>query len=171
MGFFSGSSKMDMKMDTQVLPEEEDMGYEDLPSLPKPRASTLITEGITLAGRLSGEGVIQVEGIVEGEIELQGSVTVAPTGLVRGPITADVVRVAGRVEGTVTGREHLRLEKTGWIEGDLATASLVVEDGGRFNGRSTMLHSEHSLPRDSGADLQFGPKYKVVDAPQDAPEF
>ena len=169
MGLFGGPSKMELKMESEVLPENEE-GFEELPSLPKPRASTLITEGITLNGQLSGEGVVQVEGIVEGEINLQGAVTVAPSGLVRGPITADVVRIAGRVEGTVTGREHLRLEKSGHIEGDLATASLVVEDGGRFNGRSTMLQSDHGSPRGSEESLQFGPKFKVVDGAQGGPE-
>lgn len=161
MGLFGGPSKVEMKVESQVLPEGE--SFEDLPSLPKPRASTVITEGITLSGRLSGEGVVQVEGVVEGEMDLEGSVTVTSTGLVRGPITADVVRVAGRVEGTVTGREHLRLEKTGRIEGDVATASLVVEDGGRFNGRSTMIQADRDLPREDGADLRFGPKYTVLD--------
>lgn len=169
MGLFGGSSKMDMKVEPQPVPEEE--MYEDLPSLPKPRASTVITEGITLSGRLFGEGVVQVEGVVEGELDLQGSATIASTGLVRGPVTADVVRVAGRIEGTVVGREHVRLEKTGRIEGDVATTSLVVEDGGRFNGRSTMLQPDRELPRDGGDNLQFGPKYRVGEEPDDISEF
>lgn len=169
MGLFGGSSKMDMKLEPQTIPEEE--LFEDLPSLPKPRASTVITEGITLSGRLFGEGVVQVEGVVEGELDLQGSATVTSTGLVRGPVTADVVRVAGRIEGSVIGREHVRLEKTGRIEGDVATVSLVVEDGGRFNGRSTMLQPERDLPREDGASLQFGPKYKVGEEPEDISEY
>lgn len=168
MGLFGGSSKMDMKLEPQTIPEED--VYEDLPSLPKPRSSTVIMEGITLSGRLFGEGVVQVEGVVEGELDLKGSATIASTGLVRGPVTADVVRVAGRIEGSVIGRDHVRLEKTGHIEGDVATVSLVVEDGGRFNGRSTMLQPERDLPRDGGENLQFGPKYRVGEE-EDTSEF
>ena len=161
MGFFSSASKTEIKVETQpLLPPEEEL---ELSSLPKPRASTVITEGVTLTGRLCGEGSLQVEGTVEGEIELEGSVAISATGLVQGPITAGVVRVAGKVEGNIMAREHLRLEKTGQVLGDVSTASLVVEDGGRLNGRSTMLEaSPEPVPAGVPADdLKFGPGYKL----------
>lgn len=87
---------------------------------------------------MKGEGIIQVEGVVEGEIDLKGAVIVAPSGLVSGPVTADVIRIAGRVEGVVSARDHLFIEKTGSLQGDFTTVSLVVEDGGRLNGTASM---------------------------------
>lgn len=112
--------------------------HEDIPDLSEPPKSTRIAAGATVSGTLRGEGVIEVEGTVEGEIDLKGAVMVAPTGLVKGPVTADVIHIAGCVEGVVCAREHLLLQKTGSLEGDMSTPSLVVEDGGRLNGRSTM---------------------------------
>lgn len=162
MGFFSGQSKIDVKPEPQIVAEDEQ--FDDLPSLPKPRSSTIITEGITFSGVMRGEGVVQVEGILEGEIDLKGSVSVTTSGLVKGPITADVIRIAGRVEGTVLARDHFRLEKTGQMDGDVSTPSLVVEDGGRLNGRSTMLMPEQreSTAAVAAADtLEFGPGYTV----------
>ena len=161
MGLFSSVSKTEIKVETQpLLPPEEEL---ELSSLPKPRASTVITEGVALTGRLCGEGSLQIEGTVEGEIELEGSVAISATGLVKGPITAGIVRVAGRVEGNISAREHLRLEKTGQIQGDVSTASLVVEDGGRLNGRSAMLDAPpEPVPVGTPADeLKFGPGYKL----------
>ena len=166
MGFFSGGpSKTEFKTEVHpLLPPEEEL---ELSSLPKPRASTVITEGVILTGRLYGEGSLQIEGTVEGEIELQGSVAVSSTGLVKGPITAGVVRIAGTVVGDINAHEHLRLEKTGKIHGDVSAASLVVEDGGRLNGRSTMLESSPLDPVPAGAsadgDLKFGPGYSLED--------
>lgn len=161
MGFFSSVTKSDDREEVQpLLPPEEP----ELSGLPKPRASTVITEGVTLNGRLCGEGSLQVEGTVEGEVELEGSVSVSATGLVRGPITADIVRVAGTVEGNISARDHLRLEKTGQIRGDVSTASLVVEDGGRLNGRSSMMEAaqpELVSAGASGEELKFGPGYKL----------
>lgn len=162
MGFFSGQPKIEVKPEPQVVAQDEQ--FDDLPSLPKPRSSTIITQGITFSGVMHGEGVVQVEGVMEGEIELKGSVSVTTSGLVRGPITADVIRVAGRIEGNVTAREHFRLEKTGEINGDISTPSLVVEDGGRLNGRSTMLTPERGQPAAAVAAsdaLEFGPGYRV----------
>ena len=160
MGFFSTP-----KAETQYPVVVE--GEKPQESLPPPQkvSSTLITQGVTIKGTVEGEGVVQVEGVVEGEFHMVGAVIVSDTGLVKGPITADVVRVAGRVEGNVTAREHMRLEQTGTLIGDVATASLVVEDGGCLNGRSTMTKApapEAELQDVRPvADLQFGPDYPM----------
>lgn len=163
MGFFSSGLKTEAKVETQpLLPPEDEP---ELSCLPRPRASTVITDGVTLTGRLCGEGSLQIEGTVEGEIELEGSVSISATGLVKGPITAGIVRVAGRAEGNIVAREHLRLEKTGQIQGDVSTASLVVEDGGSLNGRCTML--KPPAPGDdledvsAPDDLRFGPDFDL----------
>lgn len=161
MGFFSSTQRTD----TQIpIAMEGEKPQESLPPPPKV-ASTLITQGITIKGTVEGEGVVQVEGVVEGEFRMVGAVIVADTGLVRGPISADVVRVAGKVEGNVTAREHMRLEQTGTLIGDVATASLVVEDGGCLNGRSTMTKGPAPEPELTDVtvtdDLQFGPAYDI----------
>ena len=83
---------------------------------------------------------------MEGEIDLTGAVVVKETGLVKGPVTADTIRVAGCISGDVVARDHMFLEKTGSLDGDVTTISLVVEDGGRFNGRSNMLRQEKGVP-------------------------
>ena len=161
MGFFSSTPRTDAQYPIAV---EGEKPQESLPP-PQKVASTLITQGITIKGTVEGEGVVQVEGVVEGEIVLTGAVVVSSSGLIRGPISADVVRVAGRIEGSVTARDHLRLEQTGQVEGDVATASLVVEDGGCLNGRSTMIKGPAPEPELAGVtvtdDLQFGPTYDI----------
>ena len=146
MGLFGSRAKPEPEIEQQMLPSQAEQ-YEDIPSLPTPRTSTVIAEGVTMAGKLYGEGVIQVEGAVEGEIDLKGAVIVTTTGCVHGPISADVIHVAGSVEGNVVARDHLRLEKSGTLEGDAETVSLVVEDGGRLNGRSSMLKPGSENPK------------------------
>lgn len=153
MGFFGGQ-KVEPQAAVPALPKEE-------PTSSRP-SSTIISQGITLIGTLRGEGVIQVEGIVEGEFDLTGAVIVAESGLIRGPITADVVRVAGRVEGDVNAREHMRLESSGSLDGDVKTASLVVEDGGILNGRCTTVKPQPALEPErfssrNPQSLEFGP--------------
>ena len=171
MGLFGGTAKADVKPEPMTAESHEEP-VEELPSLPKPRSNTVIAKGLTVSGTIEGEGVVQVEGNVEGAIQLNGSVIVTTTGHIKGPVEADVVRVAGFVEGNVTVRDHLRLEKTGNVDGDVTTASLVVEDGGRLNGRSTMVQSERHEPFVPASsipleDLQFGPNYNVVSDEED----
>ena len=160
MGFF-GMQKVDAPAEVPAVPQEEPV------SAPAPAraGSTIIAQGITFTGTIRGEGVIQVEGVVEGEFDMTGAVVVAESGLIRGPVAADVVRVAGRVEGNVHAREHMRLESSGSLDGDVTTASLVVEDGGCLNGRSTMIKGPAPDPElrdvDVADDLQFGPGYDL----------
>lgn len=161
MGLFGGQTKMEVRSDSPIVVHEEGQ-LDSAPGLPKP-SSTVVAGGVTITGTIKGEGVVQVEGVVEGEIVLTGAVVVASSGLIRGPVAADVVRVAGRIEGSVTARDHLRLEHSGQMEGDVTTASLVVEDGGRLNGRSSMIKAPDSDLGDISPvdDLQFGDGFKV----------
>ena len=129
-------------------PEPEEPAVERA-ELPSPRANTLITKGITVSGSIQGHGVIQVEGTIEGEVVLDGAVIVASTGLIKGPVQADTIRIAGHVEGNVVARDHLKLENTGVITGDLTTGSLIIEDGGCLNGRTTMAPKKSSQTEDA----------------------
>lgn len=156
MGFFGSQREA-----PQPVVLEGAQPQESLP--PAKVVGTLIAEGVAIKGIIKGEGVVRVEGVVEGEFHMDGAVIVADTGLIRGPVNADVLRVAGRVEGNVNAREHIRLEQSGTLIGDVATASLVVEDGGILNGRSTMTRPTESasvLPGfQTSKGFEFGPDY------------
>lgn len=138
MGLFGGQGKATVQADYQSAGEEREE-FEEMPQLPEPHTNTVIAKDLTVSGTLRGEGVVQIEGVVEGEVSLKGYVIVTSTGVIKGPIEADVIRIAGSVEGNIVAHDHLRLEKTGDVEGDVSTVSFVIEDGGRLNGRTTMV--------------------------------
>jgi len=131
MGIFGGTTK-------KMEPVQEETESRDLPPLPEPPSASVIAEGVTVSGNLRGDGIVQVEGIVEGEVSLKGLVSVAPCGTVKGPVAADTVHVSGLIQGDITAHDQVRLEKTGIISGDIKTASFVIEEGGWLNGRTTM---------------------------------
>ena len=60
-----------------VLDTSASVSQEDLPDLPEPPSSTVVASGTSITGTMKGEGIIQVEGVVEGEIDLKGAVIVA----------------------------------------------------------------------------------------------
>lgn len=111
-------------------------------SVPNPPIdATIIAEDVTALGDLNGTGSVYVNGTVIGKIKLNGTVTVAKTGAVEGPILADTVIVSGTVRGNIAAKEYLRLEMTGSITGDIVVKSFTIEDGGYFSGRSHMTKS------------------------------
>ena len=157
MGLFGSQPKQE-PVSASLYDEEP---FDELPTLPKAKSSTVIAQGVTFTGVIRGEGSVQVEGRLDGEIDLKGSVVVAAGGMVQGPITADSVRVAGDVQGSITAREHLCLERTGGIHGDVTTASLIVENG-RLDGSSTMLTPPERPyePEVVSQVLRFGDDYR-----------
>lgn len=151
MGLFGGQTRVPDQMEEQYAAEEQ----EEMAQLPEPHTNTVIAKDLTVSGTLRGDGVVQIEGRVEGEVSLKGYVIVSATGVIKGPIEADVIRIAGSVEGSIIAHDHLRLEKTGSVVGDVTTVSFVIEDGGRLNGRTTMVREEKSAPR-AGQDIRPG---------------
>ena len=112
-----------------------------LPQQPteEPRAdTTVILKETTVSGELYGAGSVLIEGTVLGGIRVDGTVTVAGSGVVKGPIQAGDVCVAGSVTGDIAARAALRLEMTGSIVGDVTMRSFTIEDGGCFDGQSHM---------------------------------
>ena len=103
--------------------------------------TTIIAEGTAVSGDLYGTGSVLVEGTVTGGIRVDGTVTVARAGLVKGPIQAGDVCVSGSVAGDITARAAVRLEMTGSITGSVTMRSFTIEDGGYFNGQSHMTAS------------------------------
>ena len=107
-----------------------------------PRAdTTVILKNTTVTGELYGAGSVLIEGTVLGGIRVDGTVTVAGSGVVKGPIEAQNVCVAGSVTGDIAARAAVRLEMTGSITGSVTMRSFTIEDGGCFDGHSHMTAS------------------------------
>ena len=119
-------------------------GAAEQSACPQPEAeeqrsdTTVITKGTAVSGELYGTGNVLIEGTFLGDIRVDGAVTVAASGVVKGPIQAEDVVVAGNVTGDISARAALRLEMTGSITGNAAMRSFTIEDGGCFDGQSHM---------------------------------
>lgn len=111
------------------------------PSRPSLANGTVIAEGTAALGHVCGSGPFWVEGTVEGGVEITGVVIVTAGGVVRGPICADTVYVAGCVEGNIFAKGLLQLEMTGDINGNITAASFLIHDGGQLNGCCTMTEA------------------------------
>ena len=119
-------------------------GAAEQPALPQQPAeeqretTTVIVKSTTVSGELYGTGNVIIEGTFLGGIRVDGTVTVARSGVVNGPIQAGDVCVAGSVTGDITARAAVRLEMTGSITGNVTMRSFTIEDGGCFDGQSHM---------------------------------
>ena len=99
-----------------------------------PRVASLISADITVEGGLSGEGELQIAGVVRGEVG-GARRTVGETGHVEGSVFAEAVEIRGRVVGAITAKQ-VRLYGTSYIDGDITHEQLAMETGAFFQGRS-----------------------------------
>ena len=129
------------KYPVQLQPEAVQSEAVQPEAAEQPADTTIILKSAAISGRLCGTGSVLVEGTVTGGIRVDGTVTVAGTGVVKGPIEAEAVCVAGSVTGDITARTTVRLEMTGSITGSVTMRSFIIEDGGCFDGQSHMTAS------------------------------
>jgi len=104
------------------------------PSLGGTSSLSIIAAGTSIDGDIETEGVIRVEGRVEGSINAGRQVLIGRQGEVRGDITTREAVVGGKVEGTISATERLEVQSTSVITGDINTRAIAVVEGGRING-------------------------------------
>lgn len=106
------------------------------PEQPKarPKVASLISDGITIEGGVVGDGELQIDGIVRGDVRV-ARLTVGDTGHIEGSVYAEATEIRGRVIGSVTAKQ-VRLYGTAYVDGDITHEQLAMETGAFFQGRS-----------------------------------
>jgi cytoskeletal protein CcmA (bactofilin family) len=99
---------------------------------------TLVGEGSVFEGRIRSEASLRIEGQVNGDIDCLGDVTIGEGGHARSNVSARHVTVAGAVTGNVNATGALLITSTGKVIGNVTALSLIIEEGGIFEGQSRM---------------------------------
>ncbi len=110
--------------------------------VPSVTAETVLAQHTTFEGKLKSEGNLRFDGVLEGELTVNGDVVVGEHGNVRGNIQATNVIVAGKVFGNVDTKGRLEILSTGRLHGDISVGSLIIDEGGVLQGKSTVVSSE-----------------------------
>jgi cytoskeletal protein CcmA (bactofilin family) len=88
-----------------------------------------------IKGEISGNEDLQVDGTVEGLIQLDDrKLTVGSSAKVTADLVAREVIVYGSVKGNLRARDRIEIKKDGSVIGDLTTARIMIEDGAYFKG-------------------------------------
>lgn len=108
----------------------------ETPSIPVSHSSARLGAGLEVKGEITGSEDLQIDGVVQGPISLDGHVlSVGPTAQLNSEIHADEVVVRGKLVGNVQARGRVEITKDGSITGDIACARISIEDGAHFKGR------------------------------------
>lgn len=81
---------------------------------------------------------LRIEGEAKGEIQCEGTLTVAEGATVEAKVTAVNVVVAGTLSGEITCRERLQILPSGRLSGTVTTSALVIQEGALYEGELHM---------------------------------
>jgi cytoskeletal protein CcmA (bactofilin family) len=98
------------------------------------RGGTVIGSGLKIVGDVSAEGLVEVNGQIEGDVRCT-SLVISPNAQIVGSVTAERVVVNGRVEGPIQGGDVV-LKSKAHVVGEIRHQSLTIEKGAYFEGRA-----------------------------------
>ena len=102
---------------------------------------SILSDGVNIEGKITSNGNVRIDGKVIGDVEVKGNLTLGTSSEVKGQVKAKNMSVSGKVEGTLSIEEKLTLESSSKIKGDIIAKVLVIEEGAKFDGKSSMTQS------------------------------
>ena len=96
---------------------------------------SVIANGLTIEGKIEGSGNVRIAGRFQGDVHVQGNLTIDAGAKVTGGVRANVVVIGGELEGNVDAASRVELLESGVLNGNLKVGSLTVAAGSRMRGQ------------------------------------
>jgi cytoskeletal protein CcmA (bactofilin family) len=117
-------------------------------------AQSTIGKTLLIKGEITGTGSVNIEGKVEGSIELpEDRVTVGRSGRVSANITAQDIVVLGEVLGSCKASNHLDIRSEGSLYGDVVVSRISVEEGAYLTGTIDIRREAAPAPKIEDLEL------------------
>lgn len=97
-----------------------------------------IVEGAVFEGSIQSPVDIRVDGMIKGNVRIQGKLVVGPTGSVEGEVMAAEASIAGKVRGSLEVKGLTTLAQTAQVQAELYTGQISIEAGAQFSGNCHM---------------------------------
>jgi cytoskeletal protein CcmA (bactofilin family) len=95
---------------------------------------TTISAGITIEGKIQGDGHIRIAGNFQGDVNVAGNLVIEAGARVVGSVRAKSVVIGGELVGNIETASRVELRETGILNGDLKSGMLVVAAGSQMRG-------------------------------------
>lgn len=113
---------------------------------------TVIGDSVRVQGNLSGDEDLHVLGRVDGRVELQRTLIVAHSGIVKAEVNVKNAIVSGVVVGNIHASESVEITKEGRMVGDIFAPRVIIVDGASFRGAVDMGDIENMPVREPSAE-------------------
>jgi cytoskeletal protein CcmA (bactofilin family) len=110
----------------------------------QPETASSISSGLSIIGKIIGDGPLTIFGRVEGEVHAS-NVVIAEGAEMLGNVVAQELTVGGHVKGDIRGN-RVKLNSTGVVEGDIFHGTLAIDENARFEGASRRNKNVIEMP-------------------------
>lgn len=105
--------------------------------------SGFVGSGTNVTGEASFKSLLRIDGHFSGRITSPtGTLIVGSGGQVDANIEVAVAQIQGTVNGDIVAGQRIELGRAGKLSGNIQTPSLVIEQGGVFEGSSKMIQQK-----------------------------
>jgi cytoskeletal protein CcmA (bactofilin family) len=99
------------------------------------KTSTHISPGIKIKGDIVADEDLHIDGYVEGSLSAGGHrVTLGEMAFIRAETVAREMVVYGAFQGNLRAHDRIEIKKNASVEGGMATAKMVIEEGAHIKG-------------------------------------
>jgi cytoskeletal protein CcmA (bactofilin family) len=102
---------------------------------PREAKESIINADINITGKIDGAGHVRIAGRFEGDVHIQGDLTIDAGAKLTGGVRANAVTIGGEIEGNIESAATVEILSTGVLNGDLKAGTLSVASGSRMRGR------------------------------------
>lgn len=118
---------------------------------PKPAvAESVVATGLIIDGKIQGTGHLRIAGQFNGDIHVDGNLSIEPGAKVTGGVIAKKITIAGELQGNIDAASAVELQASGVMTGDLKASSLTVAAGSRMRGQVEFGWDEKPSGRSGG---------------------
>jgi cytoskeletal protein CcmA (bactofilin family) len=102
---------------------------------PRDARESIINADINITGKIDGAGHVRIAGRFEGDVHIQGDLTIDAGAKLTGGVRAASVTIGGEIEGNIESAASVEILSTGVLNGDLKAGTLSVASGSRMRGK------------------------------------
>lgn len=138
---------------SKALTESESLARE----IKEGNLSGFVGSGTVVTGEANFKAMMRVDGHLSGRINSSsGTLIVGANGIVDANVEVAVAIVHGTVNGDIIATTRLELGRAAKLNGNIQTASLVIEPGALFEGSCKMIKMNAGTGKDksNGRDVQ-----------------
>ena len=102
----------------------------------------VIEKSTKIIGNIFSKADFRIDGEVEGNITTSGKVVVGANGKISGKLNCSNADISGNISGNIEVNETLSLMSDSYVQGEIVTGKLSVEEGAQVDATISMKSSK-----------------------------